>query len=428
MTTMRRIGPEQQGVLGLALVAAFAEAAYAIINALALPVFVDRELQAISYLGTIGGSFLLVETLLKGPMGVVSDRVGRRLILIVAPLGSALAAVALTWAHAPFSHGLLAYLIGVRCLDGVAAAALWTTMYAAVADQVPEERRASAMSTLTVSYLVGLAIGPWLGGWASTMFSVRASFYLVAALFVLTSTAAVFLVPRRSPHAPSPTEHGEEISMAGFIDSLRQAPQFLIMAMVVFLGVGLLYMTAPLLALHEFGLDEEQYGRLFVIPAVIIGVLTVPLGRLGDRWGASRSVHLGMGTAALSLWALTLLPKTKILMVLGASALGMGFVVGVPAWMAVISRIADPRHRGAMIGAVATAQGIGAFGGVVVGPMLFNAAGLADRLDPLWPGGSLSSHLLPVLGAALLVTVTWLASLVVVRERVPVAQVDWNHR
>jgi MFS family permease len=192
----------------------------------------------------------------------------------------------------------------------------------------------------------------------------------------------------------------------------------MVMAVAVFLGVGLLYPIAPLLALQEFGLDEEQFGRLFIIPAVVIGALTVPVGRLGDRWGATRSVHLGMATAALSLWALALLPKTNLLLVLGASALGMGFVVGVPAWMAVVSSISDPRHRGAMIGAVATAQGLGAFGGVLIGPVLFKASGLAARIEPWWPGSTLSAALLPLVGAAVMVTLTWMASLVVVRERV----------
>src|SRR5437773_1954311 len=129
----KRIGSEQRAVIRLALVAVFAEAAYAVINALALPVYVKRELQAEFHLGWIIGSFLLAEALLKGPMGVLSDRVGRRVVLIVAPLGSAFAAFAITWVRAPFTLSKLAFLIGVRALDGMAAAALWTTMYAAVA-------------------------------------------------------------------------------------------------------------------------------------------------------------------------------------------------------------------------------------------------------------------------------------------------------
>jgi MFS family permease len=154
-----------------------------------------------------------------------------------------------------------------------------------------------------------------------------------------------------------------------------------------------------------------------MLPAVVIGVLTVPLGRLADRWGASRSVHAGMATAALALWALAALPKTQVLLVLGASALGIGFVIGLPAWMAVISALADPQHRGAMIGAVATAQGLGAFLGVLVGPKLYTSERWAAWISRLMPGGELSSSLLPVYGAAVLLTGTWLASLFVVRDR-----------
>src|SRR5262249_19808301 len=191
----KQIRSEQQAVIRLALVAVFAEAAYAVVNALALPVYVKQELQAEIHLGLIVGSFLLAEALLKGPMGALSDRVGRRPVLIIAPLGSALAAFAITLVRAPYSWGKLAFLLGVRAIDGISGAALWTTMYAAVADQVPEERRASAMSTLTVSYLAAFAIGPALGGWVDKFYSLRAPFYLVSALFILTSLAAAFLVP-----------------------------------------------------------------------------------------------------------------------------------------------------------------------------------------------------------------------------------------
>jgi DHA1 family tetracycline resistance protein-like MFS transporter len=417
---MKRIRSEQQAVIRLALVAAFAEAAYAVINALALPVFVTRELQETLHLGLIVGAFLLAEALLKGPMGVISDRLGRRVILVIAPLASALAAVALTLVHPPSSTPKLVYMLAVRGLDGAAAAGLWTTMYAAVADQVPEERRASAMSTLTVSYLVGFAVGPALGGWAEKHYSIRAPFYLVAGLFLLASITAFLLAPRQSPHGASHPEQSEGVNLAGFIESLRAAPQFILIALVVFLAIGFLIPTAPLIALDQFHLDTEEYGRLFVVPAVVIGVLSVPLGKLSDFWGPSRSVQIGMMTAAGSLWALALLPKSEPVLVIGASLLGLGFVVGLPAWMAIISSISDPQHRGAMIGTVATAQGIGAFLGVVTGPMLYKeGVWLAASLNWLWPGKRLPTTLLPVIGAGILLSVAWIASLALVRDPSP---------
>jgi len=119
----------------------------------------------------------------------------------------------------------------------------------------------------------------------------------------------------------------------------------------------------------------------------------------------------------VALWGLTFLPKTEVLLVVGASALGIGFVIGTPAWMAIVSGLGDPKHTGAMIGAVATAQGVGALFGVVIGPLLYKSKPLARSLDWLWPWRSLPPHLLPVIGAAILLTAAWLASLVVVRSR-----------
>jgi MFS family permease len=419
----KRLGPEQWAVIRLALIAVFAEAAYAIINTLALPDYVRRVLQAPVYLGAIVDAFLIAEAAAKGPMGAISDRVGRRTLLMVAPLLSALAAIAITFVHGPLSHGSfngkLAFLFLIRGLDGIGAAALWPTMFAAVADQVPEERRGSAMSTLTTSYIAGIAVGPAVAGWTSTSFSVRAPFYVVAALFLMTSLAAVFLAPQPAAHAVHP--EAEKKGLRDFLESLRAAPQFVVFTLVVFLAIGLLIPTARYLAQDEFLLDAATYGGLFVIPAVIIGVLAVPLGRLGDRWGAPRAVRIGMGTAAAAMWALALLPKGIPLFVLGAAALGLGFVIGFPAWMAIVSGLSDPQHRGAMIGAMATTQGIGAAVGVGVGPPLYVWHTLAERLRPYWPGHSLSSHLFPVLAAAILLTGTWLGSLVVVRDRPRVA-------
>jgi proline dehydrogenase len=81
-----------------------------------------------------------------------------------------------------------------------------------------------------------------------------------------------------------------------------------------------------------------------------------------------------------------------------------------------VGSLADAKHRGALIGAVSTAQSVGAGLGALLGPVLFKASGLAARLDPIWPGRALSSHLLPVIGAAMALTLAWLASLILLRQ------------
>jgi MFS family permease len=403
-----RVWSDHRAVIALALVAAVAEAAYAVINVLALPVFVDRELHATHWLGFIVGAFLLVEALMKSPMGAVSDRYGRRILLVGGPIVAAASSLLIAQVTAPVGLGKLGWLLLLRAVDGLAAAAIWPTMFATMADQVEERRRTSAMSVLTVSYMVGVAVGPYIGGTVNERFSSHhAAFYVVSGLFLLTSAMAYFFVPRRraagreTPHHPTSSFHWRELSGA-----FALAPMMLLMAFVVFLAIGLLYPIAALYALEKFQLNQEQFGRLFLWPAVLIGLLAMPLGHLGDWWGRARSVHLGLGVAALSMWALAFLPKTQWLLAVSATCLGLGFVIGVPAWLATVSDIAGERWRGTIIGAVATTEGLGCFVGVLISPTLYKL-----DLPPL------PAHELPVLLSAVSLTCGFLLGLAAVRPR-----------
>src|SRR5262249_17321155 len=153
---------------------------------LALQVFVKDVLDLTRYLGLILRSLLLVAALMKSVMGALADRYGRWRFLGTAPLVSgctALLIAVLGWQvrrhlspdhHAPAEYHsffqillVLVPLVILRAIDGVAAAAFWPTMFATMADTAPEERRTSAMSTLTVAYMVGVALGPALAGWAN---------------------------------------------------------------------------------------------------------------------------------------------------------------------------------------------------------------------------------------------------------------------
>jgi MFS family permease len=377
-----------RAIIALAVVSALAECAYAAVNTLALPFFLSDELHIVEEMGVVIGTFLLFEALFKSPMGALSDRFGRRLFLTVAPLLSALTALGISLVHGPVTgeriFGLILNpkffaLLGLRALDGLAAAAIWPTMYATMADQVEDERQTSAMSVLTVSYMVGLGVGPLFGSLATRfMGSPRAPFIVVSGLFVLTAAAAYLLVPRERHHsyqelhaAQAPHADTTEFRLSSLLHSVRTIPWMLVMAVVVFLGAGLLYPTTPLYARAKFGLSEEDFGRLFPLPAAIIGLAALPLGKLGDRWGEARSVHIGMALCVLSLWGLTAVRGSGWFLVGLATVLGLGFVMGIPAWMSSVVEKAGEQRRGEVIGAVQTAQGLGVFVGVLLGPKLY---------------------------------------------------------
>jgi len=410
MSFLRR----NRAILSLAVVSAAAECAYAAINTLALPFLLQDELKIQEEIGVVIATFLLVEALCKSPMGALSDRVGRRRLLAIAPLLSAATAVGIGSVPGPVTgERIFGFILNpwffalllLRALDGLAAAAIWPTMWAAMADGVEEERRTSAMSVLTVSYMIGLGLGPLLGGLSTLVLnSPRAPFMVVSGLFLLTSVAAYLLVPRRphhtyrelhtTPDSPDATT----FHWTDLLHSLRTVPSMLLMAFIIFAGIGLLVPVTPLYARAKFHLSEAEFGHLFAVPAAIIGLAALPIGRLGDRWGRARSVHLGMMLAVAAMWSLALVHGSRWFLVAGATILGIGFVMGVPAWVATVAEKAGTQRRGEVIGAVQTAEGIGVFLGVLLGPKLY------------------FRHIeLPVIASAALLTLGMLLSFVTVR-------------
>jgi DHA1 family multidrug resistance protein-like MFS transporter len=175
----------------LVLMAGFAELGYVTLNISAMPVYLrDTIGLGESTVTAVGSMFLLTEAIFRAPMGMLSDRLGRRRLMLVGPSLTVFTALATVLVHHPIWFLLL------RALDGIGAAMLWPAAYAAIGDTVPPERRSWAMSFLNMTYMSGIALGPLAGGLANDLTGAKtASFYLVAGLFAI----AVLIIWRFYP-------------------------------------------------------------------------------------------------------------------------------------------------------------------------------------------------------------------------------------
>jgi MFS family permease len=405
----------------MAAVAGLAELAYAIVNVSTLPVYVKFGLGLPKIVGFAITAFLLSEAVLNGVMGVMADRLGRRRLMVVGPLISVFTCAATAFLRVPeggSSTGIVAALLALRFIDGAGAAMLWPAIFASIGDRVPKERQASAMSVLNVTYMMGLAFGPLVGGLLNDFFGRQMalpttdprrympSFAAAGVCFLICSAIALVVAPRRvarptatTPHTPEPADAGHApVSLADIGAALRRSPMLLVVVLVVFLGIGLISPNVKLFAMEKFHISEGFFGKLLLVPALVVAVLSVPVGRLGDLWGRARAIHVGMAVCAVSLWMIIIWENVWAMVVLG-SLLGIGFVLTFPAYMALLSDIGGKGARGSLIGAVRTAQGVG----MLIG------AGFAS---PLYE----RSTLLPFIIAGVLVTLGFLLSLVSVRE------------
>ncbi len=386
-------------VLALGAICAMAELAYSVVNILAIPVYVSKELGLGAFVGVVMGAFLLAEAVGRLVLGALSDYVGRRPLIVLGPLVSAAASLAVIHAGSP------AALVLARVFDGLGAAAFWPALFAAAGDTTSEEDRGTGMSVLNVAYMVGLAFGPLAGGWINAEFGTpsrpvyHAAFYLSAGLFAAVALIGLLFAPRQAYSGLAHEAGCERFAGAGSMArAAARAWRLLLLAFVTFLAIGLLIPVVELYALDRYGIDQKTFGSLFLAPAAVVALAAVPLGRLSDRWGRVRSIRAGMLLCALSLWAVPFVESCTVLSA-GAILVGIGFLLAFPAWMALLTEITDAQSRGAVLGAAGMAQGFGAISGTVAGGKLYHGAGFL-------PG--VSAHDGPVFLAAGLLTLSFL--------------------
>ncbi|MDE2126114.1 MAG: MFS transporter [Armatimonadetes bacterium] len=403
---------------GVVIVAGFAELAYIIVNLSAMPVYIRALGLGRSWVGIVGTVYLLTEASLKSPFGVLGDRVGRKFLILAGPVISIFTAALTPFVANPYG------LVLLRIADGMGAAALWPSCFSVIGDFVPEARRGAAMSMFNLAYIMGIALGPAIGGnvddWAQVHFhlsaaaSKNASFFVASALFAVTAIAVLALIPRQPHYGSRPADAGEAaFSLRDFRTMLSRIPANLALAFVTFLGIGLVMLYVKIYAMEPggpFHMTERLFGNLMVVPALVIALLSVPLGSLGDRVGKAIAVRCGVGLCVIAFWLLMLFPSRYMLVICGA-AIGLGFVVAFPAWMAIVSALCHERQRGAANGAVGTAQGLGAIIGAAASVPLYSLG--AFHVGHL----TVPAHVVPFIGCGVILTGAFFIALFAIHDR-----------
>jgi len=396
------------------LIALLAEIAYAVLNISTMPVYLvgDRHLGEAGP-GYVLVAFLFFEAVFKSPMGHLADRFGPKRLMMLGPFISV--ATSLISFAIPRTGGQPLEVLAFVCLracDGLGAAMLWPAAFAAVGDAVEDGERQQAMSLLNLCYMLGIAIAFPFGGAINDITGTKwAGLVLAAGIFAAVGICVWRFVPAIDSTLASKKE-GSESEFSSFLASVKQIPSYLILAVITFAGVGFPMAIFKLFTLDQFHLSETAVGLLVFPSALTMGIASVPVSRFGEKLGRARAVHIGLAGCSLGMWLIGIgafVPalRSPWLFMLGGIPVGLGFLMAIPAWMASVSDI-NPNCRGANLGAVMTAQGLGAIIGSPIGSSLY------EKMQPVGKQLGLGidfGRYSPFLGCAVCATIGTVLSL-----------------
>lgn len=309
----------------------------------AMPFFA-RELGASGLkLGILISSYSLAQLIGAPILGRLSDRHGRRPVLLTSLAGASLAFVLTGLAQTLF------LLCAARTLAGLFGGSV-ATAQAYIADVTQPEERAQYMGLLGASIGVGFVLGPALGaafiyiGWG---FSGAA--FVAAALAALNFALAFWRLPEsRTPAQRSPSKAAEGWSAI----LLRPAPRrLLISTFLAMLAFVAMETTFAYLGEDRFALDEGGFGLILVLVGTVMIVVQGGLvGRLTTRFGTRRIAILGALGMALTL---ALLPAAPSLILAVAILCGMAAAKGLlsPALATLLSTRSGEDEQGTVLGA-----------------------------------------------------------------------------
>jgi DHA1 family tetracycline resistance protein-like MFS transporter len=317
--------------------------------------------------------------------GGLSDRIGRRPVMLFSILGSALSMTAcgLCLAYAQS----IGWLFLVRSLAGAAAANIGTAS-AYIADITSPEDRIKGMSMIGIAFGVGFIVGPGFGGLLSSfVFNGREGplvFFAAGALSFVNLIWALFSLPESLPPERRAVAHGSagarRMTALRLVLGRPGSAHAAISNGLMILAFSGLEITYALYAKDLFQLTQRQVGLLFVYMAVLGGLVQGGfVRRAAGRYRESSLAYVGLSMMLCGFAGFLVVPQLGLWSLFVASAavgVGHGFIQ--PAFSAYISRLTDASRQGE---ALSGSQSLSSLARVF-GPLL---AGQLYTFSPLWP-------------------------------------------
>jgi len=320
----------------------------------------DTAKAAVIY-GLMGTAWALMQFICAPIQGALSDRFGRRPVVLLSNLGLGLDY--LVMALAPN----VVWLIIGRTISGIASSS-FSTAGAYIADVTPVEERAAAYGKIGMVFGLGFVVGPALGGWLGS-FDPRLPFWGAAALSLLNAGYGFFVLPESLPPQSRMAFGWRRANPVGSLVLLRSHHELFGLAAVAFLGYlahAVLPSTSVLYMGYRYGWGTASVGLMMagvgVAAMIVQGGLIRPITA---RFGERATLLAGSLSGAAGFFTYGVAPEGWIFC-LGIPIMAFWGLSG-PATQALMSRRVRLSEQGQLQGAIASINGVAG----LLGPTLF---------------------------------------------------------
>ena len=317
---------------------------------------------AAGYAGWLGAGYAAMQFVFAPIIGNLSDRFGRRPVLLASILALGLDYLL------QFAAPVFGWLIVGRLLAGVTGAS-YSAAYAYIADITPPEQRAARFGMMGMAFGIGFVVGPALGGIVGS-YGERLPFLAAAVLALLNFAFGLVFLKESLPPADRRPFDWRTANALGALRALRRQNETVLWFVAALGTWQLAHIVYPavwsFMAIAAYGFTARSIGLALAVvgltSALVQGVL---LGRVLPRLGERRAVMLGVGGMCVASVLYCIATTTG--MVYGAIVVGSveGFVQ--PSISGLSSRAVDARSQGELQGAV---QSIGSIA-QIIGPPLY---------------------------------------------------------
>ncbi len=317
--------------------------------------------QAAYWLGIFGTVFALMQFFFMPVLGVVSDRVGRRPVILLSNVGLGLDYFVMALAPT------IGWLFLGRIISGVTAASITTAM-AYISDVVAPEKRAGAFGLIGAAFGLGFVVGPALGGWLGAS-DPRLPFWVAGALSLLNAGYGFFILPESLPRERRRPFTFRRANPVGSLVLLRSHPELFRLSAVQFVGYTAheVVQIYVLYAIYRYAWGEKAVGLSLafvgVCTVIISGGMVRPIvASLGER----RTLYLGYFLGAVGMvlmgWA-----GSPLVFMIGVTVMSLWALAG-PAAQGMMTHRVSASEQGELQGAISSLRAIA----MLIGPGLFS--------------------------------------------------------